>query len=187
MNKVTVSAKTVEEAVDIALKQLNAKRENVKVKVLQEASRGFLGLIGSREAEVEVVRLSDPLQDAVAFLTQVAEKMGVTVDISPEEKEGYTLLNLRGSQLGMLIGRRGQTLDALQYLTNIVANKEHVGYTRFVIDAENYRQRRKETLEKLADRLVDKVKRQKREVRLEPMSSLRAENHSYSGANVRRN
>lgn len=172
MNKVTVSAKTVEEAVDIALKQLNAKRENVKVKVLQEASRGFLGLIGSREAEVEVVRLSDPLQDAVAFLTQVAEKMGVTVDISPEEKEGYTLLNLRGSQLGMLIGRRGQTLDALQYLTNIVANKEHVGYTRFVIDAENYRQRRKETLEKLADRLVDKVKRQKREVRLEPISPL---------------
>lgn len=172
MNKVTVSAKTVEEAVELALKQLKTERENVKVTVLKESSRGFLGLIGGKEAEVEVVRLADPLGDAVTFLKRVTEKMDLAIDVTPEQKEDHTLLNITGANLGLLIGRRGQTLDALQYLTNVVANRKHVGHTRFILDAENYRHRRKKTLEKLADRLVDKVKRSKREVRLEPMSPL---------------
>lgn len=172
MNKVTVSAKTVEEAVELALKQLNTDREHVKVTVLKESSRGFLGLIGSKEAEVEVVRIADPVSDAVQFLTRVTEKMGLSIDVTADKNEDHTLLNIAGSNLGMLIGRRGQTLDSLQYLTNIVANRKHTGHVRFILDAENYRNRRKQTLEKLADRLVDKVKRSRREVKLEPMSPL---------------
>lgn len=172
MNKVTVSAKTVEEAVAQALKQLNTGRENVKVKVLREPSSGFLGLIGAKDAEVEVSRIVDPVSDAVQFLTQVTQKMGLDITVTTDSDEDRTLLNMNGDNLGVLIGRRGQTLDALQYLTNIVANRNHVGHVRFIVDAENYRHRRQETLEKLADRLVDKVKRTGREVRLEPMNPL---------------
>lgn len=172
MNKVTVSAKTVEEAVAQALKQLNTDRENVKVNVLREASSGFLGLIGAKDAQVEVSRIVDPVRDAVQFLTRVAEKMGLNITVTAESNEERTLLNINGDNLGVLIGRRGQTLDALQYLTNIVANRNHIGRVRFIVDAENYRHRRQETLEKLADRLVDKVKRTGREVRLEPMNPL---------------
>lgn len=172
MNKVTVTAKTVEEAIGKALKQLHTDRDNVQVTVLREPSRGFLGLIGSREAEVEVVRIADPVSDAVQFLQRVTEKMGLAIRVTPIEKDDHTVLNISGDHLGMIIGRRGQTLDALQYLTNVVVNRQHDGHIRFILDAENYRERRKQTLEKLADRLVDKVKRFRREVRLEPMSPL---------------
>lgn len=172
MNKVKVSAKSVEEAVKQALKQLNTTRENVKVSVIKEPTRGFLGLIGNKEAEVEVALIADPVNDAVQFLSNVTKRMGVEVKITPKRMDDHTLLNISGDHLGMLIGRRGQTLDALQYLTSIVANRQHVGHIRFILDAENYRLRRKETLERLADRLVNKVKRSGREVRLEPMSPL---------------
>lgn len=172
MNKVTVSAKTVEDAIEQALEQLDVAREHVKVTVLEEPSRGFFGLIGSREAKVEVTRIADAVTEAIQFLMRVSEKMGLNVTVHPEEEEDHTLLNITGPNLGLLIGRRGQTLDALQYLTNIVANRNHTNRVRFILDAENYRKRRKETLERLADRLIDKVKRIGREVRLEPMTPL---------------
>lgn len=172
MNKVTVSAKTVEEAIEHALEQLDVTREHVKVTVLEEPSRGFLGLIGSREAKVEVTRMADAVTEAIQFLKRVTEKMGLKVTVHSEEEEDHTLLNITGENLGLLIGRRGQTLDALQYLTNIAANRNHTKRVRFILDAENYRKRRKETLERLADRLIDKAKRIGREVRLEPMTPL---------------
>ncbi|WP_054951105.1 RNA-binding cell elongation regulator Jag/EloR [Numidum massiliense] len=172
MNKVTASGKTVEEAIERALAQLNTVREKVEVHVIEEPSRGFLGFFGSKEAKVEVVRIADPLHDAIAFLKDVTSKMNLAIDVSAEDNDAHTVLHLRGDNIGMVIGRRGQTLDALQYLTNIVANRAHARRMRFVLDAENYRQRRLEALEKLADRLVEKVKRYRREIRLEPMNPL---------------
>lgn len=170
MNKVIVSAKTVDEAIEEALKQLNTVREKVKVTILEEPSRGFFGFFGGRQAKVEVERIADPISHAVQFLVAVSEAMGLEVTVTPTEKSDHTVLDLAGEQLGVLIGRRGQTLDALQYLTNIVANQGTSRYMRFVLDVENYRQRRRETLQRLADRLVARVKRLNREIRLEPMN-----------------
>lgn len=174
MKKVVVSAKTVEEAVQLALRELNAPREKVQVHVLEQPSKGFFGLFGAREAKVEVERILDPVEEAVRFLTQVVEKMGIDAEVQAEPGENPSdpvVLNLKGDQLGILIGRRGQTLDSLQYLVNIAANRGVKKQVRLILDADGYRKRREEILTAMAGRLAKQVLRTKKEVVLEPMPS----------------
>ncbi|WP_342027731.1 RNA-binding cell elongation regulator Jag/EloR [Lihuaxuella thermophila] len=169
-----VQAKTVEDAVRLALEQLNAPREKVQIQVLEQPSKGFFGLFGKREAKVEVVRIPDPVEEAVAFLTQVVEKMGIEAEVEVEPHEnpsGSVVLNLKGDQLGILIGKRGQTLDSLQYLVNIAANRDADKQVKFILDADGYRKRREEALTALADRFARQVLRTKKQVVLEPMPS----------------
>ena len=121
--------------------------------------------------EEEVGNLS-PVEDHIAleFLKEVTEQMGLVVDVTAKANEDSVLLNIQGKDSGTIIGKRGQTLDAIQYLTSLVVKKDQNNYIKVVVDAENYRSKREKTLEKLANRLADKVVKTKRSVRLEPMN-----------------
>jgi spoIIIJ-associated protein len=194
MITVEKTGKTVEEAVASALKELQVTENDVTVEVLEQPKSGFLGLIGGRPAKVAVTLIKkeepkeeetitveteeampvvgeDPIAVGKAFLMDVFAKMNLTVAIEVEEKEEVVLFDLKGNDLGILIGRHGQTLDALQYLTNLAANKHAgEGRKRIVLDVEDYRKRREETLVRLAQRLANKVKRRNQRIVLEPMS-----------------
>ena len=111
-----------------------------------------------------------PDHPAVEFLNEVAAQMGINVNISAVANDTNVFVNIDGKDSGTIIGKRGQTLDAIQYLTSLVVNKGKSDYIRVVIDAENYRSKREKTLEKLANRLAEKVVKTKRSVRLEPMN-----------------
>ena len=171
MKKVTVSGKTVDEAVEAGLAKLETTKDNVEINVLEQPQKGFFGLLGVKPAVVELHMKPDPVNDAIVFLRDTIDKMGVTASVEKEEKNEGILLNINGEDIGVLIGKRGQTLDSLQYLVNLVANRQSSNYQRIYLDAEGYRARRKEALETLAVRLSNKALRTKREVRLEPMNA----------------
>lgn len=171
MKKVVAAAKTIDEAIEKALKELNVPRSKVAVRVLEEPSRGLFGLIGSREAKVEVEYRFDPIEEAREFLAEVLRNMNVRARIDVQPRDEHVLFDIVGDNLGIIIGRRGQTLDALQYLANIVGNRQKEKRVRILLDAENYRSRRKETLEHLAERVARKAVQTGRNVRLEPMSA----------------
>ncbi|WP_248929326.1 RNA-binding cell elongation regulator Jag/EloR [Paenibacillus hamazuiensis] len=170
MKKIVVSGKTIEEAVKNGLRQFGVTEDRVKVTVLEQPSKGLFGLIGAKEAKLELELIPDALEEAVHFLQDVFRTMNLKVTIEQKKERDGILFNLTGEELGMLIGRRGQTLDSLQYLVNIVANRYSNTHLRIVLDAEQFRERRKKTLEDLAIRLAERVIRSRKEVILEPMS-----------------
>ncbi len=215
MNKVTVSAKTVEDALTEASIELGLASTEIDYEVIEKGSAGFLG-IGAKQAvitawkkveekpkkekkvekkveekpvelkevkevseEVEVAEKEEKLAEVEPqtkeackkFLEDVLKSMDMEVTLTSEiDEDGALSITMEGENMGILIGKRGQTLDSLQYLTNRVANKMQEGYVRVKLDTENYRQRRKETLENLAKNIAHKVKRTKRAVSLEPMN-----------------
>jgi len=171
VKKVVTTAKTIEDAVENALRELKVTRDRVTVQVLEEPSKGLFGLIGAREAKVEVEVKFDPIEHGRAFLAEVLQTMNVEATVVQEKTDDGIGFDIQGTNLGMIIGRRGQTLDALQYLVNVVANRQAEKHVRITLDAENYRVRRKETLEQLADRIAKKAVQMKKNVRLEPMSA----------------
>lgn len=168
-------AKTVEDAVTKALQRLALSEDRVEIEVIEEGSKGFFGFIGSKDAKIRVTEKIDIGEYAYKFLTDIIDIMDLDVSVDRLENDEVDNqqdieLNLHGSNLGILIGRRGQTLDALQYLTSVVVNKEKEdGFLRVQIDAEGYRMRRKKTLENLAHRLARTVKEKRRKIVLEPM------------------
>lgn len=165
-----VSGKTVEDAIRIGLSQLNTTQDRVKVTVHEEPSKGFLGLIGAKEAKVELEKLPDVIEHVQIFLDDIFRSMDLVVSFEVVSDREGTLIHLKGEDLGILIGRRGQTLDALQYLVNIVANRHSNTFIRVILDAENFRERRRKTLEDLALRLANRVTKTGKDVMLEPMS-----------------
>jgi spoIIIJ-associated protein len=170
MKKIVVTGKSIEEALKKGLSQLNTTEDRVKVTVIEQPSKGLFGLIGAREAKLELELVPDPIEESVKFLHEVFAAMGLDVSVEQKRDKDGVVLNMRGSDLGMLIGRRGQTLDALQYLVNIVANRHASDYVRIILDAEHFRERRKKTLEELSLKLAARVVRTKKEIMLEPMS-----------------
>lgn len=171
MKKIVASGKTVEDAVRNGLSQLQVTEDRVKQVVLEQPTKGFFGLFGAKEAKVELELIPDPMLEAEKFLREVAGTMGLQVNIDRKQTREGTHLAVSGSgDLGMLIGRRGQTLDALQYLVNIVANRYSDSHLRIVLDAEDFRERRRKTLADLSERLAGRVIRTRKEVVLEPMS-----------------
>ncbi|KAB2953923.1 protein jag [Heliorestis acidaminivorans] len=164
------TAKTVKEALNAALLELQLEEKDVEVQVLEEPNKGFLGFIGVKPARIRVTVKPDPLRDAVRFLSDVFLTMDVKAEIIPVWKDQILHITFKGDDLGILIGRRGDTLDALQYLTNLAVNRLSLSRLRIVLDVENYRQRREETLIRLAKRLGDKAKRSGTRVVLEPMN-----------------
>jgi spoIIIJ-associated protein len=171
MKKIVVSGKSVEEAVKLGLTELNTTEDRVKISIIQHGSKGLFGLIGSKEAKVELEMIPDALEQTILFLKDVFIAMKLVVQVDKQLNEEGITFNLIGTDLGILIGRRGQTLDSLQYLVNIVANRFSNTHLRIILDAESFRERRKKTLEELATRLAGRVIRFKKEVVLEPMSS----------------
>jgi spoIIIJ-associated protein len=170
MKKIVVSGKSVEDAVKLGLTELNTTEDRVKISVLQHGSKGLFGLIGAKEAKVELEVIPDTLEQTILFLNDVFLAMNLEVQVDKKVSEEGISFNLVGTDLGILIGRRGQTLDSLQYLVNIVANRFSKTHLRIILDAESFRERRKKTLEELASRLAGRVIRFKKEVVLEPMS-----------------
>ena len=213
----------IEEAVALALRDLKATKDEVEIEVLEEPSKGFLGL-GSKLAKVRVTlkeeeKPEEPVEEepvketvsekkadvsekpahkeesrpetkerrsvanerpeglepaddhaAVEFLKKTTEEMGMELSFSCMANDENVYVDISGKDAGNIIGKRGQTLDAVQYLTSLVVNKDSSNYIRVIIDAENYRAKREKTLQQLADRLAAKVVRTKRSVRLEPMN-----------------
>lgn len=166
------TGKTVEDAVQLALDELSLPRERVDIEIVDLPSRGFLGLIGTKPARVRVsVKPLAPIEVAVAFLQGIFDRMQLKLSIAQKREGNLHCLHLEGENLGILIGKHGQTLDALQYLANLAANRDAAGEkVKIVLDVENYRKRREETLCKLATRLADRVKRSGEKIVLEPMN-----------------
>ena len=172
MDMIEVSAKTVSDAITEACQKLGVTSDKLDYQVVEEGSSGFLG-IGAKPAVIKAaVKKSSVEEVARAFLNDVfqAMNMEVVIDIKYNEEEKSMDIELSGNEMGVLIGKRGQTLDSLQYLVSLVVNKESEEYIHVKVDTENYRQRRKETLENLAKNIAYKVKRTKRSVSLEPMN-----------------
>lgn len=171
MKYVEKTGKTVEEAIGLAIQELGASREDVDIEVLEEPSKGIFGIIGVKPARVKVTLKEGPSQKAGSLLRSIFKTMQLDVNMSFKEKDNGLFINLEGPELGILIGRRGETLDALQYLVNLSVNKNQEVRKKIIIDIEGYRNRREETLKKLALKLADKAKQRGRNVVLEPMSS----------------
>ncbi|PHU40603.1 DNA-binding protein [Pseudobutyrivibrio ruminis] len=167
------TGKTVDDALTNATVSLGVTSSEIKYEVIEEGSNGFLG-IGSKDAVIKVVISGneDPKEVAKDFLNGVFEAMQLEVNISMdlEEADNTLSIDLAGPEMGVLIGKRGQTLDSLQYLTNLAVNRSAENYTRVKIDTEDYRRRRKDTLENLAKNMASKVKRTKKAVTLEAMN-----------------
>ena len=172
MEYIEVSAKTIDDALTEASIKLGTTSDKLEYEVIDKGSNGFLG-IGSRDAVIKVKKAEASVEDEIReFLDSVfkAMKLEVTIDIKVDEDNRNVDVELNGPEMGVLIGKRGQTLDSLQYLTNLAINKQSENYYRVKIDTEDYRKRRRETLENLAKNISFKVKRTKRPVSLEPMN-----------------
>ena len=195
-------AKSIDEAVELALTELGIEKENAEIEIVQEPSKGFLG-IGAKDAIVKVtakkaekkqkadkpakaekapakpkkvktsggVYNSDsPAENAKNFIKDVLNAMGIEVEVTAELKEDIVEVNLEGDNMGVVIGKRGDTLDSLQYLTSLVVNQKSEDYIKISIDTENYREKREEVLCALANRLAAKVARTGKKFALEPMN-----------------
>lgn len=171
MKELIRTGKTVEEAVNLALQEFGVPREMVEVEVLDEGGKGFLGLI-SKQAIVKVTLKDVVKESAKNFIQQVIKAMKLDVKFDIKEDEDAIKFNLYGKGVGLLIGHRGETLDSLQYLVNIIASKyrEYDRYKKIILDAENYRKKREETLVRLAKKLAKQVMETKESIELEPMS-----------------
>lgn len=170
MEFVEKSAKTVDLALAALMQELNVSSlDKLEYEVVEEGAKGFLGF-GSRDAVVRGKVKYNPEEIAKNFLREMFVAMGIVVQIETKRKEKQLLINLSGEDMGILIGKRGQTLDSIQYLVNLVVNKGNSPYLSVMLDTENYRQRRKETLESLAYNLAKRVKQSGQKVVLEPMN-----------------
>ena len=171
MEFIEVSAKTVDEALTEASISLGIPSSEIEYEVVEKGSTGFLG-IGSKNAVIKARKKFSVEESVKEFLKSVFHAMDMAVEIivKVNEEEKLIEVDLKGDDMGILIGKRGQTLDSLQYLTNLAVNKHSENYYKVKVDTEDYRKRRKDTLENLAKNIAYKVKRTKRPVELEPMN-----------------
>jgi spoIIIJ-associated protein len=164
------NGKTVEAAVGAALQELQVDADSVTVEIIDQPSKGLFGILGGRPALVRVTVKESRFDQAVELLNQILKAMGVEAELNCEENDDQIVINIEGKQLGILIGRRGETLNSLQYLVNLGVNKNAEERKKIILDVEGYRRKREDTLMRLAMRLADKAKRRGRNVILEPMN-----------------
>jgi len=175
MKSVEVYARSLEEAINDALNKLDKTIDEVEIEIMEVSSKGLFGILGGKQTKVKatVKEESPAAENEIAIekiVTEITEAMGLKAQVLSEEKDDYLKITLAGENMGVLIGRRGETLDALQYLVNLIANKNAPERKKIIIDAEGYRKRREDTLTSLAYRLAERVKRTKQQVVLEPMN-----------------
>ncbi|RIV20141.1 protein jag [Alicyclobacillaceae bacterium I2511] len=177
MKKVQASGRTVEEALTSALVRLGVTRSQASVRVLQEPVKGFLGFIGGREAKIEVSVAASPETVAQEFLVETLRLMGLVdarvhrTHLDTEDKSILLDVECKDENFSTVIGRHGVTLDALQFLAGVVASRDTEGFVKVYLDAGGYRQRRTEGLQRLAERVAEKVVRTGQAVPLEAMSA----------------
>ncbi len=175
MKTIEVAARTVDEAVAEALEKLQVQLDEVEVTVLDEGSKGFLRLLGSKMARVAVSK-KPPIEEvkleaALEFIKRLLEKMGFSAEVDGSVEDGSIKLDINGKDLGLLIGRRGQTLDSLQYLTTLAVNRQGGEWVRILLDIGEYRAKREETIRYLARKSAEKASLTGRRVPLEPMNA----------------
>jgi spoIIIJ-associated protein len=174
MNRTQFSGKNVEEAIVHALRELNVTEDKITYEVIEEGSKGLLGIIGTKPAIIEVAMKPverDHTAEALKFLEGIFENMDITAEMDANLEDNILKIDISGPKMGLVIGYRGETLDSLQYLTSLVANKRREGeYVRVILDTEGYRKKREETLERLAEKTAYKVKKYRRSMKLEPMN-----------------
>ncbi len=170
--EVIVFGKTVEDAIKNGLRELGVEAEKATYEVLEPAKKGFLGF-GETPAKVKVMCEANGAYRAVDFVTTLVKNLGIDAEVNTEDKDGKnTRIVISGESAGMLIGHHGETLDALQYLANLSANKgdDDKNYSKITVDIENYRAKREDTLRTLARRLASRVRKSNRSITLEPMN-----------------
>ncbi|HHW12203.1 MAG TPA: protein jag [Firmicutes bacterium] len=171
MKSVEIVAKTKEEALELALKELNVDESRVKVEVLEEtSSKSFLGLLNVNRVKIRATVKEELAQKAVRFLRELLVNMGIFAQVEMFKRPGYVVLNINGDDLGRLIGRHGQTLNALQYIVNLAVHKDSDDKDRVIIDVGGYRKRREENLKRLAQTAAERVRRKGRREVLSPMT-----------------
>jgi spoIIIJ-associated protein len=171
MKIIEMTGRTVEDAIKNALAELKVTEDKIEVEVLEEGSKGFLKLLGAKPARIRVKVKRDYIYEAKTFLRDVLNAMGIKAEIRIKEDADNVNISLTGPDMGILIGYRGETLDSLQYLVSLVVNKGHeTSYKRVVLDTENYRSKREETLKRLALKVAGTVRRTGKFIRLEPMN-----------------
>ncbi|WP_053361218.1 RNA-binding cell elongation regulator Jag/EloR [Bacillus sp. FJAT-27251] len=171
MKQITATGQTVEEAVESALAQLKTTRDRTEINVIDEGKKGILGIFGTRPAVVKVTKKIDPFEEAVNYLKQVAQQLGAPAEVEVKTEGKQVTFILSGEKIALLIGKRGQTLNSLQYLTQLVMNRHSEQFYTVLLDAEDYRKRRSDTLVQLAQRLAQQAVKTGKEVALEPMPS----------------
>lgn len=171
MKIVEMTGKTVKEALNSALNQLNLTEDKVEVEIIQEATKGFLNMFGNKSAKIRVKVKRDYIEEGKTFLNSVLNSMGIESEIILKEEKDILHINIIGPKMGLIIGYRGETLDSLQYLVSLVVNKSHdMPYKKVVLDTENYREKREETLKRVAQKTAYKVRKNGRAFKLEPMN-----------------
>ncbi len=170
MNKCEIVAKSPEEAIEQALEQLNATIDDVEIEIFEEAPKGLLSFLKSKEVRVIATKKVSIEQIAVNFLDSVLNKMNISADYQVEKIENEIKIDISGENMGVVIGRRGQTLDALQYLVSLVVNRRVENYVRVVLNTENYREKRERSLVKLAHKLANRARKYRKDIVLEPMN-----------------
>ncbi len=174
LNQIEKTAKNIDDAILLALEELGVARDKVDVEVLEEGSKGILGIFGGKAAKVRVTLKNSSNTSVVtlaeSFLNNVFNDMGLKVELDIKFEAGDLNINLIGDDMGIIIGKRGETLDSLQYLTSLVVNKGEASYVKVTLDTENYRTKRQEALRALAQRIADKVAKTGRRHIFEPMN-----------------
>lgn len=171
MRIIEFTGKTVDDAKKNALIELKIAEDKIKIQVLEEGSKGFFKIIGTKPARIKVTIKRDYIYEANKFLQDVLNCMDIKAEITIKEESNIINISLTGQNMGILIGYRGETLDSLQYLLSLIINKGHeLEYKRVVLDTENYRLKREETLQRLAEKMGSRVKRSGKYIKLEPMN-----------------
>ena len=162
--------KTVESAIEESLTELNIEEKDAEIEILDEGSKGLFGIIGGRNALVRVRKKIDYDKTVREFLEPIFNAMSINGDLEVSMEEDCLNIRVYADDIGIIIGRRGETLDALQYLLGLVVNKSSEKFIRVILDVGNYREKREETLEKLAKKLANKVAKNRKSITLEPMN-----------------
>ncbi|MCR1952963.1 MULTISPECIES: RNA-binding cell elongation regulator Jag/EloR [unclassified Clostridium] len=171
MKTLEIAGKSVSEALQNALKELKLTEDKVEYEVLDEGSKGFLNIIGTKPAKILVKVKRDYKEEVRVFLRSILDNMKVQAEIKIKEVNDVVYIDLNGPKMGLIIGYRGETLDSLQYLASLVVNKGHdIPYKKVVLDTENYRKKREETLMRVAEKTAYKVRKTRRPYKLEPMN-----------------
>ncbi|OCA98788.1 RNA-binding cell elongation regulator Jag/EloR [Clostridium beijerinckii] len=171
MKSVEVEGKTVEEALNKALSELDANKDMVDIEILDHGSKGLFNVIGVKPARIRVSRKYNYIEEARNFIVHILKGMEVEATIDIKEENDSIIINLSGEKMGVIIGYRGETLDSIQYLVSLVVNKVHeLPHKKVMLDTEDYRSKREETLKGVAIKTANRVKKTRKSFKLEPMN-----------------
>ncbi|WP_026887759.1 RNA-binding cell elongation regulator Jag/EloR [Clostridium beijerinckii] len=171
MKSVEVEGKTVEDALNKALIELGADKDMVDIEILYHGSKGLFNVIGVKPARIKVSRKYNYIEEARNFIVHILKCMEVEARIDIKEEDDVIIINLSGEKMGVIIGYRGETLDSIQYLVSLIVNKVHeLPHKKVILDTEDYRSKREETLKGVAIKTANRVKKTKKAFKLEPMN-----------------